>query len=352
MKTPLVFGVLLILFSVVLGLWLLPVRSAPSAEPASIGLVPPDKPRAKRGFSVSTAVFVADCGNPVDVIVVANGTAEYWRDRARDFPRNTTFRVALPGTNLRDLRLGLSARPLDTQFPMHAVARASRFLTAHRIRKRAETTVVSGTVRDWTRHLNAVVVTFKANWLDRRALGSCYLSLPAITGGLSVLAAQVARGQASRNVNEVVGPDRLVIESSRTGLVARYDRSLETTLGSTTVVARNSEVVGDASLPGPDLTSEGHATWTCETTPPTTGSRTGARRATPDVLLAPLNGGAYSRAYLRQAVGSDCSSLAVVVENDAGTWRDLVILLLGATLSLGAALSVEFAIARRSQAST
>lgn len=357
---PFVIGAVMIVASLVAGLWLLPIRSAPSAEPRSVGLVPPERPRTStspgadrgmRGFTLSTAVTVGDCGDPVEVVMVANGSAEYWSDRTRAFPQVSRFRIALPGTSLRDIKVGLSDRAIDSQFPMHAVAHGSRSLRALPTRRLldVDTTVVSAKVRDWREHVRGIVVTFRANWLRGRGLESCYLVLPAITGGLSVLAAQVARGRATRDAGRIRAANRLIIRSRRLGLAARYDRGLETTFGVTTVVVRDGDVLGEASLPGPDLSSEGHPTWVCRTAPPTVAPLRRERRRTPDVALA-RRGGVFSRSYLAQALGSDCSSVAVIVKSDAGSTRDLVVLVLGAFFSLGAAIIVESALDRRGNA--
>jgi hypothetical protein len=337
-------GAVVLVISLVIGLWLLPIEEAPRQEPASVGVQAPAKPRPGRGFIVGMGVFVKDCGEPVRVVLVANGTAEFWRDQARVVPHRAPFRFAVPGTDLRAVKLGVSTDATDISNPIYADPEKHGYFTADPARETNGVTVLSGHVFDWPARLSAVVASFQADWLSDRGIGSCYLSLPSLTGALTVLATNQALGRVSRDPREIAQPGVPIVRSERTGLAAVYNPRLETTYGTTTVVVAGGDVLAEGSLPAPDQTIDGNSTWVCETKP--ARSRALVEAAKPggraDLLISrDKTGAAYSRAYLRDARGTDCSSVAVVIENRAGTLRDLVLLLLGASLSLGAAIVVE-----------
>jgi hypothetical protein len=342
-RIPLVAGGLLIVLSILAGAWLLPTKQQPTGEPPGIGVVPPAPSRYADGFAVGMAITVHKCGEPVSVTVVANGTGDYWRDHPPpEFPFLTHFQIALPG-HVRTA-IGMTQEAGAIEEPADAVAdppSATRFFQAGaQTYPTEDITVVSGTVKRWARHLNAIVATFKADWLKPRGLGTCYLQMPSLTGGRSVLAAQKARGKATRGTPPA---GELLTVSKETGWSAPYDPTVETVLGSTTVVVNNGDVLNEASRPGPDETTHGYATWVCETTPPTVHVINRLKDGALPSIVSGLNtgGGAYSKAYIKDTRGTDCDGIAVIVEASAGTKRDLLLLVLGALFSLGAAVLVD-----------
>ena len=116
-------GLFLAVAGVALGLVLLPVGDAPSDPLGAVGFVPPAPARPGRGFAVGVAVKVNGCSNPVDVSVVAAGTADYWIDQLQSPRKNpvwSSFRLILPGVGLRDLRVGLADSATDLTTPAQA----------------------------------------------------------------------------------------------------------------------------------------------------------------------------------------------------------------------------------------
>jgi hypothetical protein len=343
-RLPVLWGALMIVGSVLVGAWKLPVRQGPAGEPASVGVVSPE-PGATgdgNGFAVGMAISVRGCGERVHVTVVANGTADYWQRRAHGFPSRVPVRIALPGTDLRGLAVGVTDNATAVGLPTRAVRETRTFFRPDPPRETAGITAVSGTVFYWSKHLNSIVATFDADWLEPRGIGTCYLRLPALTGGLSVLAAQTARGRVSARPKT----RRPVIRSVRTGLAAVYEPALETTLASTTVTVEDGDVDDAASRPGPDQTFEGNPVWACETSPPVARElRDRPRGPVADIVSGSSTaGGAYSEAYIKDTRGTECDGTAVIVERSAGTKRDLLLLALGATFSLGAAIAAETAL--------
>ena len=339
-RLPVAAGALLIVLSVLVGIWQLPTDRAPKGEPESIGVVPGIESRSAdgNGLTAGLGVEVDDCGDRPEVTFVANGSVEYWRRYGSRFSDVSHFQVALPGTDLEDVRVGMSDDATVVQFPTTAKRQEPKFLRDVTIRERDGVTIVTGAVGKWSKHLNSVVVQFRPDWLEKRSIGTCYLRLPALTGGRTVLAAQIARGPL-----ETARPGQAVIRSERTGRVAIYEPWLETTFASATVVIEGGDILAEESRPSPDTTFEGHPAWVCETRPPRSveiDEDRGGR--TPDILSGSSTAGAvYSREYTRDTRGTDCDGIAVITENSAGTKRDLLLLGLGATVSLGAAILVE-----------
>ena len=339
-RLPVAAGVMLIVLSVLIGVWQLPTDPAPKGEPESIGIVPPIDPMAAdgNGLTVGLGLRVDECGERPSATLVANGTAEYWRRYSGRFPATVNFQVSLPGTDLRNVRVGMSDDASAVQFPTTATRGEPTFLRETSVRERDGVTVVSGRVDQWPKHLNSIVVTFEPDWMEERSIGTCYLRRPALTGALTVLSAQIGRGQTGEPK-----PPQTAISSQRTGKEAPYEPRFETTFASSTVVIRGGDIQSEESRPSPDTTFEGHPAWLCETRPPRVVEIDDAKGGpTPDILSGSSTGGAvYSRAYTRDTRGTDCDGIAVITENSAGTKRDLLLLGLGATVSLGAAILVE-----------
>ena len=339
-RIPLAWGLALILVSVLVGVWKLPTENAPTGEPDSIGVVTPIEGASGEGngLNVGLGLDIDDCGDRPKVTFVANGTAEYWRSQAARFPASAPFQVALPGTNLENVRVGVSDDATDVQNPTRAELQEQSFLRDVALTERDGFTIASGTIHKWAEHLNSIVVQFEPDWVDHRSIGTCYVRLPALTGGLTVLAAQVARGELREPTK-----DETSISSERADVVAPYDPKLETTFASATLVVDDGDILGEESRPGPDETFEGHPAWVCETHPPKSGEIDEDQSGpAPDILSGTSTGGAaYSREYTRDTRGTDCDGIAVVTESSAGTKRDLLLLGLGAIVSLGAAIIVE-----------
>jgi hypothetical protein len=355
-------AIALIVVPVVLGIWILSQRSPARVEPASVGFVPPVAATPGRGFTVGLVARVRSCGEPLDVTVVAAGTAEFWLDKARAVPRAAKFRFAIPGVvgNDVDVWAGTTATdvvdPDTTRLRRNDPARIARQdLELESVRRDGDLTVVRGTIRNWSRTLVPIVADFRADWLEDRSLGTCFVHLPAIAGDLSILSAQRALGKAGKVGEFFVRPDELTVDSRRLGVVARYRPGLEVTYGSATVRVENGSIDTNDSLPQPSESVNGNPTWTCRGRARSTKrlvprSSGGPKPAGDYVLLGSDprgSAGALSTAALRAGPAGDCSAVVVAVEASAPWKRDLVLLLTGAVISLGVTLLVEMAIAPR-----
>lgn len=348
-------------------LLLLHVRSVQPPEQRGIGVVPSEAPETGRGFVVSMGVRFKSCRRPLDVTVVVAGSAEYWIDHAGQMRASGSVDVAIPDTKLDNLKAGIgvdgklapSAPFTEEDLPK----RLSRKAFESHIDRRRDVTILSARVRRWGRHLKPLVIRFEARWLSPRdRLGTCYLEVPALAGPATALSAQIARKEAFTEKRfAMVDCAKLTcsiipLRSRELDLVAYYLPKFETTRGLTTVDAGSGTIRTDLSLPAPDGDVQGFPSWTCATRPPKDFSFL-ANTAPGDKEQfiegdAPDASGAVSVDRLGTALTErNCASFAVFEESSAQLKRDLLLLLMGALLSVGFALVAEAAARLRPQAS-
>ena len=355
-----VIGLALILLPVATGGYLIRSDQPQRQEPASVGFVPPLPAKPHRGFALSMLVEVASCAGPARVVVVAAGTAEYWHDRghrlheiehSRSYlPRR--FRFALPDVRAGTLRVWRGRNATDVQVPQEPAQSAAprRFLEIQTKSPSADRslTVVTGTVPKWTQDLAPIVAGYEARgWLKRKGWGSCFLKLPALTGDLSVVSAQMSRGRAGQQFGPV---QDFPVSSTRTKASAVYKAWLDPTHGATTVLARGGDISTGESLPSPTSSTNGSPTWACGPRTKKPGLLLGRQPSTvPDIIFgygADATPGALARRAVELGDKGDCSALAVLIESSAGWRRDALLLLVGALVSLGFAICIELWIAR------
>jgi hypothetical protein len=177
---------------------------------------------------------------------------------------------------------------------------------------------------------------------------------------LSILSAQRALGNAGKVGKIIVGPDQLTVDSRRLDLTAPYRAALEVSYGSATVRVDSGSIDTNESLPQPTQSVNGNPTWTCSGRARATKRLSERPAQSRDhghagdyVLLGPDplgSAGALSTVALRRGPAGDCSAVVAAVSSSAQWKRDLVLLLIGAFVSLGVTILVELAIARRPNA--
>ncbi len=358
----------LIVGSLAFGVPLLSQDSPRRAEPASIGFVPPGAAKPGRGFSVGIVARLTECGEPLQVTVVAAGTAEYWLDNAQALRGRARFRLAVPNVVGEKVRVRPGTTATDVVDPDTARLRRSDvpliapkdFQIEHprKVGDLKDLTIVHGTIRNWQATLAPIVAEFQADWTEDRGVGSCFIHLPAIAGDLSILSAQRALGNARDFGKLIVEPDELTVDSRGLAIVARYRPGLEVAYGSATVRVYDGSIDSDDSLPPPTESVNGNPTWTCvgraRSTRLLAGRRSRAGGENEDyVLLGPDplgSAGALSSVALRAGPSGDCSAVVAAIESSAQWKRDLMLLLIGAFVSLGVTILVEFALGMRQAA--
>jgi hypothetical protein len=350
------FGLALGLLAVSAWIILLGVDERPTPEQRGIGVVVRpgdgrrawDKPNPGRGMAVSMAIRTGSCGDPVRVTVVASGTAEFWADNAKMLAKEgATIRIAIPDLDVRDVDVALgtdaklaAAVPLSAQ-PDPKAGSIVRLPS----KPRESVTVVVARIPHWGRKLRPVLVSFTADWLERRSyLGSCYLRLPALTGFPTVLSARETLGQVAEDTKDLQDLSIFTIASVETGLKAYYQANYETTRGVTSLELGSKLLKSDISRPAPDVTVQGIPTWTCSSTPYQVNllRYAQAKHKVADVVIGNAGDGALSARRLGQDVSrTTCASYAVLEEARAQTSRDIVALLIGALFSVGVGLILE-----------
>ena len=354
------FAALLIIGPVIVGVQALGESSPERTEPSSVGFVPPMPAKPGRGFSVGLVAHVRSCDEPIAVTVVAAGTAEFWLDRAKLLRGHSRFTFALPRVLDGDVSVRPGTTATDVVDPDTARLRAddAALVPPHAFRmdsleRRGELTIVTGTIRNWPATLVPVIAQFSADWIEGRGVGTCFIHLPAIAGDLSILSAQRAVGNAREISRLIVGPNDLTVDSRDLGIAAPYRPGLEVAYGSATVRVDNGSIDSDESLPAPTESVNGNPTWTCVGRARSTRALADGEQPRIDddyVLLGPDplgSAGALSNAALRAGPAGDCSAVVAVVEGSAQWKRDLILLLIGAAISLGVTILVERAMEQR-----
>jgi hypothetical protein len=349
-------SIVLIAATLLKGLDLLKLESAPRGEPQTIGVVPPVPPRRGDGFAVGLGVEVERCDQPVHVKLVVAGTAEYWQDNASRIPRDGSFKVGVPASGLQEgPTYGTGTNISDVIEPIDAEPHTAGIANGEETTVQ-DMTVISGSIRNWSRKLSPVVVKFDADWLTDRGQGSCYLALPALTGILTAFGTEQAAGRAKHSARTLanslphgsISAKRPTIESDRNGLFAVLRPRAEIVHGNATVIVKSGgAVLVDKSIPPPNTIERGDPTWSC-------GQPVGKSEyihearlgSTPDILLSDAGtGGSYSKHRLTRELGSNCSGFVAVEEEDAGERRDVTLLLVGILIALGLGLFIELAMA-------
>ncbi len=339
--TLVVLGALLMALSIVVGLWLLRVEDPPRGElfPAGAGIVADVPARPGRGFVAGLAVRFTDCDEPVDATLVYAGTAEFFEDNHGALTGATGVTVAVPGTgDVSDVTLSAGTGYYDAIAPNELAADGDggdATVWAETPRERLAVTGVHGGVRGWGDHLASLVVRFRADWLERRGLGSCYLRLPPLVGTATVIGAQDAMGRGVRSPEEI--PTAVYTNSTDRTLFVPYRRSLAIGSAISVVDVGGHEII--EADQEPNALAGTTPALACRAVTPSTGAF-GARDAD---LVAPPGSEAYAvrGASFGRLTRPDCGGVVTIAEAGSGGRRDLVLLLVGAAFSLGAALVLE-----------
>ena len=319
----------------------------PPLKAGAIGVVPPGAPPPKDGFAVSAGVRFKDCGKPVDVTLVVGGTAEWWMRYARRMGATEELRIGIPTRKDRD-DISDAISDVSVDLTVDGTEGFLRPLTQSGLRRarfrkslqnEGRFTEVQVTVKDWGRSIHPVVVRFKADWLDPRAEGSCYASIPAITGGRGVFAAQDVRGEAR---SEDLSTGGEVVDGPG-GLAAPDEPRLESTRGLVSLDVGKHNLDDDLSLPEPDAQLYGLPMWTCSRRPPGTPALLEERpRDVPEFLTTGDGATVLSNRHVDRWIDAgDCSATAVLEEKGSARSRDLWLLIFAALFSLGATILVE-----------
>ena len=369
-------GVSVILMAVVLGGSLIGVDVKQPPEQRGIGVrvdglrAPLGNRGYDRGFTLSMAVQVRECDEPVRVQLTLAPTAEFWIDNARSLASSTKIHFAVPDdlaatapsdASLTDVDAWTGAdglAPLTTADQTDAGATLQLEPIAT---KAPQATFVSVEVADWATSQSPVTLTFRADWTRHRAsLGGCYVSLPAVAGMPTVLSTAQLAGKAveSRSALPATSFNLFVVASEDADLYAYYREGFEVTRGVTSLDLGDLALEEGATFPSPNANLGGAPAWTCRSSIPRSY---GFRRPDPGAeaqdVYAPadvVNGGgttSFSDSRQAEILGqSTCASFVAVEAASAGTRRDLLLIAVGTIIALGAELLISGLRRRRSDA--
>jgi hypothetical protein len=364
-------GLAVILLAVALGGSLIGVEVQRPPEQRGIGirvegLQAPLRTRGyDRGFTVSMAVQVRQCGEPVQVQVTLAPTAEFWIDNGETLTSPTTVRFAIPDDLASNAAVDAAMDHLDAwtgadglaPFTIPGLADADADADAviqldPVATKAPRATFVAVAVPDWAQSQSPVTVSFEADWTRHRAsLGGCYVSLPAVAGMPTVLSSAQLAGTAVESRSAL--PDDsfsvFVVASEDAGLYAYYNERFEVTRGVTSLELGDLALEESATFPAPNANLAGAPAWTCRSSIPRSygyarrdrGADAGDVYAPEDVVNS---GGTTSFSSDRQAEildQSTCASFVAVEAASARTRRDLLLIAVGTVIALGVELLIS-----------
>jgi hypothetical protein len=341
--TLIVIGIALMVLSVTIGQRLLDVEEPPRGElfPAGVGIASDVKGEFNRNFTIGLAVTFIDCDDPVNVTIGIAGTAEYFEDNEIPLSRRTDFTVTVPSEELGEVTVGHGGGYFDVLNPLIAKSLSGGPLRTEAPVERQGVTIIRGSMEEWSSHLSSLVVQFKAHWLIDRGLGTCYLKLPPLVGTSTIIGAQVGPGRTTQSEGAFAQkfPDAEYTNNESGTIFAVYDRSLAIHNGLSVVQPGRNDIL--KFEPSPNTIAAGLAAIACSQSAPTTGDL-GTRNV--DLIFgesADYGGGALRNRAFAEQTGLDCSGLVTLAEAGASSQRDLVLLIVGAVFSLGAALVLE-----------
>ncbi len=309
-----------------------------------------------KGIALSMAVVVTACDEPVDVSLTVAPTAEFWIDNEGRLDRGVVVRVAIPtpaGTSQEDAVVDARGWTVDDGLAPYASGVTAKKVLMFDVEAEAAraSTFLTLTVPEWGTTLNPVVVAFKADWTTRRSyLGSCYVTLPSLTGLHTALATAHLQGKAVVGGEDGDLPGRenfFVLTSPTTQLRANYRPQYEVTRGVTSLDLKGHTIDAGATLPGPDANLGGTPAWTCRSNVPKdlkTIYSTDAGDPAADVYstLTALGTVALSDARLAELLDQrTCASYVAIDSSAAGVRRDLLLMGVGALFAAGIELTLS-----------
>jgi len=354
-------GVALIVTAVWLGSRLAGVEVTQPPEQRGIGVhiqgarVSAGRASDDRGIALSMAVRATACDEPVDVELTVAPTAEFWIDNEGRLGDGTTLRIAIPtpaGTSPEEAASDARGWTIDDGLAPFSSGVTAKKVAELDVATEADqaATFLSLTVPTWGRTLNPVLVAFRADWTTRRSyLGSCYVTLPSLTGLQTALSTAQLRGKAVIGADaELPGRKSLIVVTSRsTGLRASYRAKDEVTRGVTSLDLEGHTLDEGATLPAPDANLGGVPAWTCRSTPPeklTSVFTTAPGDPAEDVYSTLDTSGTVALSDARMAELLDqrtCASYVAIESSAAGIRRDLLLMGVGALFAGGIELTLS-----------
>lgn len=349
-------------------------------EQRGIGVVIDDARNSPRrgldmGLTLSAAVAFEDCGQPVSVRLALVPTAEFWIDNPQ-LGKEAVVHLSIPEPEINDLAVSTAEDGLDpivtpftggtssqsdtntsatVQPRSKAAVGAVARLTA--TRPLDSFTIIKVAITRWRRTSSPLIVTFKADWAQGRSrlLGSCYVRMPALAGFPTVFSAALVRKEVTTDRDDPGGESSFFVVSGTnpdpekdygenpppTGYTY-YNSAYEVTRGVASLWFNEKHTLEQGStLPAPNANFVGSPAWTCKSSIPDGLEFSGNTKPgdeVDDILQSRHRHGTFSMSaeriteVLRQRT---CASWVAIEKSDAGTRRDLIMMVIGASFSLG-----------------
>jgi hypothetical protein len=164
-------------------------------DAAAISFVAPLIPLFGRGWIVDTSVHQPTgnlCGGEAEVAVVVEGSREYWDDNPQGLRGRSTVALGIDGMRVRHPRAYLLSSPNDVEALRTATDLPIGVIAQPAVGNETNGPVGALTValRDWGQTRYPLAFLFDTpDLVARRDLASCWMSVPALTGPQSQLAA-------------------------------------------------------------------------------------------------------------------------------------------------------------------
>ncbi|GAA4712702.1 hypothetical protein [Phytohabitans rumicis] len=316
------------------------VVSQPSSQAADItavirGVNPDNGAGLRMDVLVDVPVHLTGCEDTVKVKAIVSGTPQFWKTHGAQIGGAGHLGLALhttydglrmldwSGYDLPDALLNVYG-PDQVPNPN----RSGKVTFTHREDSTTGGSLYGVSIQDWASHRTPLVLEFDAKWTSPRSTGSCYLVLPEL-----VAVESTAVGQARAGAYDAGSVFDVALNSSNGGEAATLPAAV--TFGRV-IVRTNGHIADGQSRPAPRLVDgnpwtkslgeigEEAGVWTCE--PPA------SREQYPNAGVVSPDGN-ESSPPLDAAAPAGCGGLAVIEARNAGTVRDLGILLVGGLFS-------------------
>ena len=316
----------------------------PSSQAASLavvidGLAPGNDEGLRIDLVASVDVGVLGCDEDVSVRAVISGTPTFWDRHAADLEGSHTLGVGLRTSYIRPRLLDWSGYDLPGSLGNIGVYGQDRVPSPSRsgqIEIEPGVDVDTGAkwytveVQDWGRHRTPLVLEFDAQWTSRRATAACYVVLPELVAfdDSAVTDARAAAAGASSAFEPPPGRAHSPFSGrDYASNAVTFGRVILNTEGHfSDTESRPEPLIVDRNPWATQLGRIGQeaGVWTCVPSP-------GREQE-----LTPSAGAATQERAVPPAESSHagCGGLAVVEARNAGTVRDLALLVIGGGFAL------------------
>lgn len=355
---PLLAGMLLLTIAAWRAKAVLAVTGAPTTPPFAVAADMPSSAllTADDGYVLALTLTVKSCSAPVKVFAELVLPEDYFSAETRE--SDVTIRRALVGLAVDDPSVELESVVQSGWQSDRSLLRAPKWLIPFHKHLLVGGTGRAAVVRvdNWQSRPHQIDTWFSAKWLSPRGYGSCWLRLPALTGGYVPNVAINASDEIDSKVGPKSGATKPTRSSGGSTRIERHEPDGSTVvfgenepdhvdyvggttppaIGYITLDSPMSIVAGESTAPAPAL---GTPKWTCTTK---------AHQRTLDLLG---QGGSAEGDFqyadpphlsdFPTSPPFDCSGVVPLTEPGSSPAHDLYLLVLGGLISLGGGLLLE-----------